>query len=629
MLQKRLELVLKYPKLALLPTQAFNILKNILVLLGGLLVAIITASAGSDAISALIMFVVGAYVSNKVLYYVLNYRQGLASELNTFVVTYKEVEKENFKDDTNKAEFEELLRKEHRKYKRSLLKSIQNSVKSDTELKTSVKLLKSLAEDVNTKLEDQTSIDLEHWAYQTLDRIHKGTRLNYWHNINGYDQVVLINDKNEKERIKLKKNADQILDELNLLVFAHRYSTTIAPILEEVLQYTQQFDEFFSNFVDTFKGNNGSDEYFAEAYTVLLSKSLGMQEVLKSTTRQFDRMGQIKEELISEAHDIGIIEIQDLMKGFLSNDLNVVILKNIDQLKKSLSHVAKNLRKINLSKVPKGSKSDVEFIAKFYIALEKLRFTTSWFDDIASYTAVAGGLSSEIAGVTVDKINVAKDVVLKVDDLYKNYITGGGIVYALRGTSLEIRKGEFVGVTGTSGSGKTTLLNIMAGLDNPDRGSVYIEGTNIHSLSGNKLKKLRRDKMGFIFQFYNLLPLLKNKENVAYPAEIAGKTKKLSQRVANNLLTVQLQEFSEQYPNKLSGGQMQRVTIARSTINTPKILFADEPTGDLDSVTGEEVMNVLKDLNEKGATIVFVTHDPSMLKYCTRVITMKDGKVEN
>ena len=302
--------------------------------------------------------------------------------------------------------------------------------------------------------------------------------------------------------------------------------------------------------------------------------------------------------------------------------------ENIEKIIESLRNVAMNLRSIDLQKVPKGTKLDLEYIAKFYIALEKLRFTTVWFDDVASYTTVAGGLSSEITGNIFDSYIASDDVVLQVNDLYKNYITGGGTVYALRGTDLEIKSGEFLGITGSSGSGKTTLLNIMAGLDKPDRGSVFIEGTNIHSLSDNKLTELRRDKMGFIFQFYNLLPLLKNKENVSYPAEIAGNTKQLKERVHKNLQSVQLQDFSEQYPNKLSGGQMQRVVISRSTINTPKILFADEPTGDLDSVTGEEVMKVLKKLNEEGTTVVFVTHDPNLLKYCSRVITMKDGKVE-
>lgn len=168
----------------------------------------------------------------------------------------------------------------------------------------------------------------------------------------------------------------------------------------------------------------------------------------------------------------------------------------------------------------------------------------------------------------------------------------------------------------------------MAGLDKPDRGTVYVDGVNLATLSDKKLSNLRRDKMGFIFQFYNLLPILNNKENVAYPAEIGGNTKNISQRSSAMLKDVELQDFEKQYPNKLSGGQMQRVTIARSLINSPSILFADEPTGDLDSVTGGQIMNILSQFNkEQGTTVVLVTHDHEILQYASRVIEMADGKL--
>ncbi|KKL63632.1 hypothetical protein LCGC14_2173150, partial [marine sediment metagenome] len=222
-----------------------------------------------------------------------------------------------------------------------------------------------------------------------------------------------------------------------------------------------------------------------------------------------------------------------------------------------------------------------------------------------TWPTVVGGIGYE-TGVITSQSEIEKDVVLKVEDIFKNYHTGGGTIYALRGVSFEIKKGEFVGVIGPSGSGKTTLLNIMAGLDNPDRGAVYVDGMNLQSLNDKQLTSLRRDKMGFIFQFYNLIPMLTNKENVAYPAEVGGNTKDLSNRVSNKLKSVQLEQFERQYPNKLSGGQMQRVTIARSLINTPSILFADEPTGDLDSVTGEEIMNLLSSFNKEHETTVIM-----------------------
>ena len=221
---------------------------------------------------------------------------------------------------------------------------------------------------------------------------------------------------------------------------------------------------------------------------------------------------------------------------------------------------------------------------------------------------------------------IPSDVVLRAKDVYKTFNTRGGTVYAVRGVSFDIKQGEFIGLFGPSGSGKTTLLNMMAGLDMPDDGAIYIDGVSLRSLSNNKLTTLRRDKMGFIFQFYNLIPVLKNKENVAYPAEI-GPTSN-AKKSTGLLEAVQLQAFENQYPTKLSGGQMQRVTIARSLINTPTLLFADEPTGDLDSVTGKEIMDLLAKFNSKsGTTVILVTHDESLLHYCSRIIRMTDGQI--
>lgn len=221
------------------------------------------------------------------------------------------------------------------------------------------------------------------------------------------------------------------------------------------------------------------------------------------------------------------------------------------------------------------------------------------------------------------------ETIIHVDNIHKSYLMGKEAVPALRGVSLEIKKGEFVCLMGPSGSGKTTLLNIVGGLDEPSRGHLTIEGANVVALSENELARLRLDKLGFVFQNYNLLANFTALENVEAPMVLQkAKSRKERQARAQQLLErVGLGDRVHHYPSELSGGQQQRVAIARALANDPPILIADEMTGDLDSETGFAIMRLVKQLNEDGMTIVFVTHDPRMSEFASRVIHMQDGKM--
>lgn len=220
------------------------------------------------------------------------------------------------------------------------------------------------------------------------------------------------------------------------------------------------------------------------------------------------------------------------------------------------------------------------------------------------------------------------DPIIVVDDIHKSYLMGKEAVPALRGVSLEIRQGEFVCLMGPSGSGKTTLLNIIGGLDEPSRGHIIVEGENLVALSENELAQLRLLKMGFIFQNYNLLGNFTAQENVEAPMVLARTGRKERQQRAQELLErVDLGDRTHHYPSELSGGQQQRVAIARALANDPPILIADEMTGDLDSVTGFAIMELVKSLNEEGMTVVFVTHDPRMAEFAGRVVNLQDGKI--
>ena len=228
----------------------------------------------------------------------------------------------------------------------------------------------------------------------------------------------------------------------------------------------------------------------------------------------------------------------------------------------------------------------------------------------------------------VEVTDVADDTIIAVRGLSKNYTLGATTVYALRGVNLDVKEGEFVAIVGNSGAGKTTLLNCMAGLDSPDYGVVLFRGENLHKMDDSAKSKARLHDMGFIFQSYALLPHFNTRENVALPADLAGLSKDLKERIENLLTGVGLSNQAKQYPATLSGGQMQRVAIARALTNRPAVIFADEPTGDLDSGTGKQVMDLLKKFHdETKTTIIVITHEQDIADYAERQIEIEDGVI--
>ncbi len=210
----------------------------------------------------------------------------------------------------------------------------------------------------------------------------------------------------------------------------------------------------------------------------------------------------------------------------------------------------------------------------------------------------------------------------------KVYRQGQKEIAALRSVSLTIAKGEFLSIMGPSGSGKSTLLNLIGGLDQPSSGEIFIEGTALHGVSDDELTLIRRRQVGFIFQFFNLLPILTAAENAALPLLLDGiPFSKVKPKAEALLGKVGLAERTEHRPEQLSGGEMQRVAIARALITNPAVLLADEPTGNLDSRTSEEIFRLLTGLHDEGQTIVMVTHDPLAAAHGTRTITLKDGSI--
>src|SRR4051812_7577934 len=226
--------------------------------------------------------------------------------------------------------------------------------------------------------------------------------------------------------------------------------------------------------------------------------------------------------------------------------------------------------------------------------------------------------------------NSSNGVAVRLDEVRKTYRTGEVEVHAVRGVSIEIAQGEFVALMGSSGSGKSTLMNILGCLDRPTAGRYFLDGEDVSSLSRDELADVRNRKLGFVFQNFNLLSRTSALENGELPllySEVALSNLQLREKAEQVLASVGLDGRGDHTPSQLSGGQQQRVAIARALINDPEVLLADEPTGNLDSRTSVEVMEIFQSLNEKGITIIMVTHEPDIASYARRNIIMKDGLV--
>lgn len=222
--------------------------------------------------------------------------------------------------------------------------------------------------------------------------------------------------------------------------------------------------------------------------------------------------------------------------------------------------------------------------------------------------------------------------IIKVSNVKKDYSLGKTVVHALRGVDLDVQEGDFLSIVGASGSGKTTLLNIIGCVDNATSGSLTIGGEKINGMKDKKLTDLRLYKIGFIFQTFNLIPVLNIRENVEFPLLLMKNLKRseINKRTEKLIDEVGIKEFIKHRPSELSGGQRQRVAIARALVTNPDIVLADEPTANLDSETGRNILELMKDLNKKeSTTFIFSTHDPDVIEYANDVVRIKDGLIIN
>ena len=220
--------------------------------------------------------------------------------------------------------------------------------------------------------------------------------------------------------------------------------------------------------------------------------------------------------------------------------------------------------------------------------------------------------------------------IIQLKNVYKDYVMGDSIVSAIGGVDLKIKRGEFLAIVGPSGSGKSTMMNLVGALDLATKGEILLDNQNIEHLEESELAQIRGRKIGFIFQTFNLIPTLTAKENIGLPMMFQRvSSAEKSERADKILKDVKLTHRKDHLPSELSGGERQRVAIGRALANNPDIILADEPTGNLDSKTGLEIMNLFKELNKKGKTIIVVTHNLNLVKYASKVLKIHDGKLED
>jgi len=221
-----------------------------------------------------------------------------------------------------------------------------------------------------------------------------------------------------------------------------------------------------------------------------------------------------------------------------------------------------------------------------------------------------------------------KEPILSIKDVKKDYVMGEVVTHALRGVDFEVHEGEFVAIMGHSGSGKSTMLHILGFLDTPSSGQYLFDGVDTTKLSEDDLAEIRNKKLGFVFQAYNLLPRTSALDNVRMPMIYAGIDERIQlEKAEKALVAVGLSHRLKNHPNEMSGGEQQRVAIARALINNPRLILADEPTGNLDSKSTEEIMGIFDDLHEKGHTIIMVTHEDNVADHAEKIVKMKDGMV--
>ena len=516
-------------------------------------------------------------------------------------------------------------------------KQIRKNVEIRDITKMIVQLVKSSTSEKNKPLLEnivEVAADIDDRVIHHVSDVLLNSFIAIWDFPRDYPDIIMFPDlilkrevSDKKQNIPLRLIAENLL----IMQFGKACSNNLKPILKSVEEAILTLENLLQDSKKIKNLEENMSNKLWKTLRVIFGLLSSTQQVVSVQLKQINRIAQVRNDLVEEVKKLDYAPLLDylmLLDSIMQCSDHIERLNNLQTQVKQNYQTLLNI--INHFKdVPEREVKDVKDVSLIFIKtlaeIQLMKFFSDKFRDLAYFQTIPTEVSLE----KVEKIHVDSDIILKGVALFKTYRLVGSTVYALRGIDVELKKGEMAALVGPSGSGKTTLLNLLSGLDTPNRGAVFLLGRNIDTMTDAEVSLFRRRNMGFIFQYYNLIPQLTVLENVMLPALMIRRPKKEARAKAIELIKeVDLERFQNQFPIKLSGGQMQRVTIARAMINDPAVLFADEPTGDLDSETGQVVIDLIRRFaKEKNTAVILVTHDLEIAKVCDRIIQMGDGRL--
>jgi putative ABC transport system ATP-binding protein len=564
-------------------------------------------------------------------------------EFNTFIFLSAEKKLQKTLDSDTIEQTQKILQKQLQKYYLKNRSKLEKKLKNSRELKETSQIVGTFLKEIDPKLQKVFNIQLKKLLSELPTKfyhIQNNSLIAIWdlteeNAVQVYlsacpDQVFKLPqfqqptdleamvDKIEflnffstflDPTLKRLKDMDGVLERLKLGLEGTHFKSTeketqnklemFLRILSAKLSALQNMDKAILSIFKLFIEVNG---YFSR--TNVIEPDSACHKVIEEATHKIDNVRSLVAE-VQEKLEVCLLDLKDYMDE-TKNGVKIVSSK--EEFKVALLNMA-------------------ELSSDLFIEAELSKLWIDFFSADIPFFA----FQSTLFNIKTPQLSDASaESIISVRALVKNYTLGQTTVYAVRGVDIDIKDGEFVAIVGNSGAGKTTLLNCMAGLDDPDYGVVYFKGKDLHSLDDKEKSRVRLLDMGFIFQNYALLPHFNARENVALPADIAGFSRDLKNRIEELLEGVGISKQAKQYPAQLSGGQLQRVAIARALTNRPKVLFADEPTGDLDSQTGKQVMELIKKFHEETkTTIIIITHEQEIANYAQKQIKIEDGLIEN
>jgi putative ABC transport system ATP-binding protein len=539
----------------------------------------------------------------------------------------------------------EIQKKIHLRLQKYYIKNrgkLQKILKGKRELKETSRIVKSFLKEIDPQLEKRFDLrlkeliselptkllDLQTKSVTAIWNLNEEQKVQFY--LSGWTLPVLC-----VSEVKTDLNLEMMVDKIAFLNF---FCVFLDPTLLRLREMNKVLERLKLGLHGThFRSSNlkvqAKLEIFLRILSAKLSSLQNMDKTILSIFKLFDEPKNFfnKQDIAELSKDLKTVVKQISQKINQGEHLLIEVQEKLEEcqikLKDYLNETKNGIKTKSMTEFKLALRNMAELSSDLFIEAEFLKLWMDFFgSDLPFFT-----FQSKLFNIQTPQANeTSAKYIISVRGLVKNYSLGQTTVYALRGVDLDIKAGEFVAIVGNSGAGKTTLLNCMAGLDEPDYGAVFFKGKNLHKLSDQEKSRTRLLEMGFIFQSYALLPHFNARENVALPADLAGFSKDLKKRIEELLDGVGISKQAKQYPAQLSGGQLQRVAIARALTNQPKVLFADEPTGDLDSKTGKQVMELIKKFHEETqTTIIMITHEQTIADYAQKQIIIEDGVIEN